>query len=188
MEEGRDEKGKFGPGNKLSVGNAGGDGGISKYKKVFCKKAFKLCLLGATDLQLADFFEVSESCINAWKRDHSEFKEALTKGKQEADSKVANALYNRALGYSHKDVELKVVSLGGNMGSEVQKVDIVKHYPPDTAAASWWLKNRQPALWRDKQEIDIKRPIDLNELSEEDLLALAQINQKIIKDSTGEGS
>ena len=30
-----------------------------------------------------------------------------------------------------------------------------KHYPPDTKAALRWLMNRQPALWRDRQEVNV---------------------------------
>jgi len=33
-------------------------------------------------------------------------------------------------------------------------VPTVKHYPPDTTAAIFWLKNRQPAKWREKQEVE----------------------------------
>ena len=29
-----------------------------------------------------------------------------------------------------------------------------EHYPPDTQAASLWLRNRQPAKWRDRQEVN----------------------------------
>jgi len=31
----------------------------------------------------------------------------------------------------------------------------VQHYPPDTTAASLWLRNRQPDKWRDRQQIDV---------------------------------
>ena len=32
-------------------------------------------------------------------------------------------------------------------------VPYVEHFPPDTAAAFIWLKNRQPHRWRDKKEV-----------------------------------
>ncbi|WP_295448053.1 hypothetical protein [uncultured Thiodictyon sp.] len=38
--------------------------------------------------------------------------------------------------------------------------EISKHYPPDTAAASLWLRNRQPALWWDK--VEIEEDVNLN--------------------------
>ena len=34
------------------------------------------------------------------------------------------------------------------------------HYPPDTQAASLWLRNRQPAKWRDRQEVNHTGTLD----------------------------
>lgn len=127
----------------------------SRYKKEYDEQAYKLCLLGATDKDLADFFNVKEQTINNWKRDHPSFFESLKRGKVIADANVADRLYQRAMGYEHDDIELKVVSLGGNMGSEVQEVKVRKYYPPDTTAAIFWLKNRRPQEWRDKREHEI---------------------------------
>jgi hypothetical protein len=117
-----------------------------KYKKQNCEQARKLCLLGYTDIQLADFFEVAESTIHKWKLDHPEFSESIKKGKVIADGNVADSLYNRALGYSHPDTHIS------NYQGEIIITDITKHYPPDTAAAFIWLKNR--ASWKDKQDIN----------------------------------
>ena len=124
------------------------------YKKEYCELAYKLCLLGAKDKEIADILGVSEQTLNTWKEKHPEFLEALKKGKDIADANVADRLYQRAMGYEHGDIELKVVSVGNNMGSEVQEVPIRKYYPPDPTAAIFWLKNRQRDKWRDKQEID----------------------------------
>jgi hypothetical protein len=120
-----------------------------KFDPTFCKKATKLCLLGATDKDLADFFEVTESTINNWKVDYPEFLESIKKGKTEADAQVANRLFKRALGYKHPDTDIRVCD-----GMIVQ-TPLIKHYPPDPTAAIFWLKNRQPEKWRDKQELQI---------------------------------
>jgi hypothetical protein len=127
----------------------------SAYKAHYAEQAYKLCLLGATDKELADFFEVEESTINNWKSKHKQFLESIKKGKNQADAEVAQKLYQRALGYERDEIELKVVALGNNQGLEVQEVPVVKHYPADTTAAIFWLKNRQPGKWRDKQETQI---------------------------------
>jgi hypothetical protein len=111
-----------------------------------------LCLLGATDKKLADFFEVEESTINEWKLVHADFAESITRGKEAADAEIAQALFHRAKGYSHPEVDIKVVA------SEIVQTPLVKHYPPDTAAASLWLRNRQPKLWRDKQDLEHSGP------------------------------
>jgi hypothetical protein len=120
----------------------------SKYKPEYAEQAAKLCKLGATDAQLADFFGVSVSTVNLWKVEHSEFSESIRVPKGEADERVEQSLYRRALGYEHDEVDIRVV------GGELIQTPIRKHYPPDSTAMIFWLKNRKPAEWRDKQEIE----------------------------------
>ena len=115
------------------------------FKPEYPDQAYKLCLLGATDKQLADFFDVSEQTINTWKGKYPEFLESLKRGKTVADAEVAEALFHRAKGYSHPDVHISTYE------GHVTQTPIIKHYPPDTGAAFIWLKNR--AGWRDKQEV-----------------------------------
>lgn len=121
----------------------------TKYMEAMADQAFKYCLLGATDAQLAEFFGVEESTINNWKLEHPEFLESIKKGKEEADARVAQSLYHRALGYEHEDVDIKAWQ------GDVIITPITKHYPPDTTAAIFWLKNRRKDDWRDKTEQDL---------------------------------
>lgn len=130
----------------------------SSYKAEYAEQARKLCLLGATDAQLADFFGVAESSLNRWKEAHAEFRESLKKGKERADALVAHSLYRRALGYKHDAVKILTVADGSNNGSHVEQVPYVEHYPPDTTAAIFWLKNRRPDRWRDKQDVALQNP------------------------------
>jgi hypothetical protein len=132
-------------GKKATGSNAGRP---TSYKPEYAEQAYKLCLLGATDAKLADFFGVSESTLNLWKQEHAQFSESMAEGKDQADAEIAKALFHRAKGYSHPEVDIRVVA------SEIVQTKLVKHYPPDTAAASLWLRNRQPKLWRDKQELE----------------------------------
>lgn len=121
----------------------------SKYKPEFAAQAAKLCTLGATDSQLADFFEVAVSTISLWKVEHSEFSDALKVSKEEADAKVEQSLYRRALGYECDEVDIRVIS------NELIQTPIRKIYPPDTTAAIFWLKNRRPAQWRETKAIEL---------------------------------
>ena len=57
-----------------------------------------MCLLGATDLQLADFFGICEKTLNNWKGQDPEFLQSVKAGKVEADAAVAASLYERAIG------------------------------------------------------------------------------------------
>ncbi|MFC1459595.1 helix-turn-helix domain-containing protein [Microvirga arabica] len=118
----------------------------SKFKPEYVEQVEKLCKLGATDEQLACFFEVSVSTINLWKQRHPEFSEPLKRGKLIADAAVAHSLFKRATGYSHPAVKIF------NDQGQPLIVDYTQHHPPDTTAAIFWLKNRQPQFWRDKVE------------------------------------
>lgn len=119
------------------------------YKSEYVEQVYKLALLGLTDVQMSDVFDVSEQTFNTWKHKHPEFLESLKRGKILADAQVAESLYKRANGYSHKAVKIMQYE-----GSPIE-VDYTEHYPPDTAAATIWLKNRQPLIWRDKQDHEI---------------------------------
>lgn len=119
------------------------------FKDEYVEQARKLCLLGATDRELADFFNVAESTINLWKLKHSEFSESLKSGKEAADERVERSLFHRAIGYKHDAV--KMFQAGGAVLTE----PYVEHYPPDTTAAIFWLKNRRPDQWRDRREQNI---------------------------------
>lgn len=83
---------------KNGNGKKNGNGGRpTSYRKEYAEQAFKLCLLGFTDAELADFFGVSETTINNWKNAHPEFLESLKRGKSVADAEVAHTLYQTAV-------------------------------------------------------------------------------------------
>ena len=117
------------------------------YKPEFAQQAYRLCLLSATDANLAEFFGVTEMTVNRWKVAHPAFRQALRAGKVEADANVAESLYKRAIGYSHPETHVT------NYQGQITVTNLVKHYPPDTLAAIYWLKNRQPGKWRDRVEV-----------------------------------
>ena len=138
------------------------------YQESYPDQARKLCLLNATDEDLADFFDVSVATISNWKNDHPEFLEAIKSGKDQADAHVAERLYNRAMGYSHKEDKIF------NNNGEPLIVETVKHYPPDTTAAIFWLKNRQRDKWRDVKDINGTVNVrEAGELSDEQLERIA---------------
>ncbi len=119
----------------------------SSYRPEYAEQASKLCAIGATDLELAEFFNASRWTIDRWKHSQPEFCTALKVGKEAADERVTRSLYNRALGFMHESE--KVFCQQGL----VTKVKTVEHYPPDTVACIFWLKNRRPDLWREKVDI-----------------------------------
>lgn len=131
----------------------------SLYRPEFDETARKVCLLGATNAQLADFLGVGEAAINDWLVLHPGFARAVQSGRVEADAEIAASLYHRAKGYSHGEDDIRTVSVGGGV-SEVVITPTVKHYPPDTQAASLWLRNRHPERWKDKVDVDANVRVD----------------------------
>lgn len=120
----------------------------TKYKKEYVKQAAKLCTLGATDIEIADFFEVNVATLYRWKNEFPEFCESLKISKNIADDRVERSLFARANGYEHDEVDIRVVD------KRIIKTQIRKFYPPDTTAAIFWLKNRRSAKWRDKTDVE----------------------------------
>lgn len=114
--------------------------------------AFKLCLLGSTDKQMADVFGITEQTLNNWKKDHPDFFESLKKGKEVADAEISKSLYHRAKGYEHEDLYITQ-----HQGKIITR-KIIKRYPPDATSMIFWLKNRHPEKWRDRQETALTGP------------------------------
>lgn len=119
----------------------------SKYKVEYNEQVEKLTKLGAIDTEIADFFNICEKTLNNWKKDE-EFLQSIKKGKEYADAHIADRLYKRAEGYEHPEDKIFLFE-----GVPVI-VPTIKHYPPDTTADIFWLKNRRPDLWKDRKEVD----------------------------------
>lgn len=118
----------------------------TEFKPEYVEQARKLCTLGATDIELADFFGVSDRTIYRWQAAYEEFCQALKAGKDAADERVERSLYHKAVGYSFDAV--KIFQHQG----EIVTANYREHVPPSDTAAIFWLKNRRKDDWRDKQE------------------------------------
>ena len=99
-------------------------------------------------MEVADFFHIDVRTLYRWKNESPKFCQALKAGKAAADERVERSLFARALGYEHDEVDIRMFE------GRIIQTPIRKIYPPDTTAAIFWLKNRKPDQWRDKQEID----------------------------------
>jgi hypothetical protein len=119
------------------------------YKEEYNEQVYKLCLLGAIDREIADFFGVCEATINNWKIAHPKFLESIRKGKTRADTEVVEKLYHRATGYSHE-----AVKIFSDKDGNTYEHKYIEHYPPDTKAATFILKNRHPDKWSDRNIVE----------------------------------
>jgi hypothetical protein len=97
---------------------------------------------GLTDEQIAHNMGIGTSTLYEWKNKFTEITETLKSGKEVVDRQVENALLKRAMGYMYDEVTFE-------NGLETKRV--TKQVAPDTTAQIFWLKNRKPAEWRDKQ-------------------------------------
>lgn len=102
---------------------------------------------GLTDEQIAGNMGVSRSTLNSWKDKYPDILDALKKGKEIVDRQVENALLKRALGYEYEEIKEKY-----EFGELSERTITKKQVVPDTTAQIFWLKNRKPKDWRDKQE------------------------------------
>lgn len=128
----------------------------TSYEDQYPEQARKLVELGATDLEVAEFFGVTVRTIYNWKHNHPEFFHALKRGKEHADATVEKSLFERATGYTIDSIKI-FCDKDGN----VTKVPFQEHVAPDTTAMIFWLKNRKPAEWRDKIDHEHSGSIDL---------------------------
>lgn len=119
------------------------------YRPEYVEQAAKLCALGATDDEMADFFEVHRSTIYRWKLDHPDFCDAIKTAKEIADERVERSLYQKATGYSVREEQAVKIKVERDK-EEVEVVEVEKHIPADTTAAIFWMKNRRSHSWRDK--------------------------------------
>jgi Homeodomain-like domain len=99
---------------------------------------------GLTDEQIAHNMGISTSTLYEWKKKYSDISESLKRGKEVIDRMVENALLKSALGYDFME---------DGMTKDGDVVPLRKVQHPNTTALIFWLKNRKPVEWRDKQEI-----------------------------------
>lgn len=106
---------------------------------------------GLIDEQIAYNMGINVSTLYEWKKKYNEITEALKKGKEVVDRAVENALLKRALGY---DIEEVTTEYNFAMEKEIVTKRVKKHIAPDTTAMIYWLNNRKPEAWRNKQEVN----------------------------------
>lgn len=117
------------------------------YRVKYNKEVYKLCLLGLKDVEIAEFFEVSERTLNRWKKEHPKFRQSMQKGKKIADMKGIVKFYDRVTGYDyeekHETIEQVYVDGEAVEGTEKKVIKkMKKHVSPDVTAGKFWFINR----------------------------------------------
>lgn len=115
---------------------------------------------GLTDEQIAENMGIKRQTLYDWKKRFPDISYALKKGKEIVDIQVENALLKRALGYQYDEVTREAVEVqdpdsGVKVWAMQESKRVTKEVQPDTTAAIFWLKNRRPDKWRDKQDVQL---------------------------------
>lgn len=117
---------------------------------------------GLTNEQIANNIGINPDTLYTWIKKFPEISDALKSGKEVVDRQVENALLKRAMGYEYEELTYEQVPVkpfrneNGEIVEHVLEVTkkVRKQVAPDTTAQIFWLKNRKPDVWRDKQNIE----------------------------------
>ena len=135
---------------------------------------------GLTNEQIAELMGISETTLYEWQNKYPEFADALKVNKDIADRKVENALYvscqDRVIKVQ-KAFKVKHVKYDkGKRVSEDEEVVMAEeeiHIPANTTAQIFWLKNRKPEKWRDKNETELTGanggPLEVHNMTTEEM-------------------
>ena len=110
-----------------------------------------LAIAGRTDEEIAEYLGVATSTLYMWYKKYPALVEAKKAGMQEPDDKIEFSLFEKAMGLSVVTEE-KIIT--DDKDKIIQKIKTKKNVPPSDTAQIFWLKNRRPEKWRDKQEIE----------------------------------
>lgn len=141
----------------------------TSYDPEYATQVAKLAQLGATDQEIADFFEVDARTVYRWKHTHDEFCQALKVGKDIADARVERSLYQRAIGYEQDEVKIFMPSGADKPVYAPFRAKVA----PDVTASIFWLKNRRAHDWRDKREVEHSGGIEVSTKEQRDAAVAA---------------
>lgn len=108
---------------------------------------------GLTDEQLANNMGINVATLYTWKKKYNEINDALKRGKEVVDIEVENSLLKAAKGYFVDEEKQYISEVNGVV---TKRKEITKKYiAPNTTAQIFWLKNRKPIEWRDKNIVEL---------------------------------
>lgn len=124
---------------------------------------------GFSDEMIAEVFCMSVVGLHHWSRKYPEFQKALWDGRMNFDCKNAvKGITKRAAGYFLRDRKWQRVPIfkyeHDMMGKPHQVIigyemavteETVKHLPPELSAAQYLLENRQPHLWKNRNQVEV---------------------------------
>ena len=139
--------------------------------------------------------EVPENMTYAeWKKKYPDISDTLKKGKEIVDTEVENSLLKRAKGYTakiKKTFKVKKVEYDPS-GKKIKEEEVLEvgedeiHVPADVTAMIFWLKNRLPEKWKDKQ-FAVSDIADADEAMQTGVILMADVNEEVDDGTDSEG-
>ena len=120
----------------------------SKFTNEVQEKLLEYALIGLTDKQMCAIIGVDERTLTNWKKEYAQFFLSLKEAKEAADKKVVESLWARATG----EVKIQEKHEGLDANGNIIDKHVEKTVAPSDTAIIFWLKNRQPHLWRDNPD------------------------------------
>lgn len=116
---------------------------------------------GLTDEQIAHNIGIAAGTLYEWKKRYPEISEAIKKGKAPVDYEVENKMLDMCLGFYvtvKKPIKVKtekqIPGKGKLVEERIEYAEEEVYIPPNVTSQIFWLKNRRPDKWRDKQIIE----------------------------------
>lgn len=143
----RKKKEEVKPKTRKNPKNAGRKG---KYKKEWIEWVKEWAREGLMNYEIALRLEISQASLYNYQLQYPEFAEAIKDAKKDANAKIEDSIYRRALGYDVEEIEEIRDELGNVVNTKIKR----RHIPGEIRAAQYLLNNRDPENWRDRKEIE----------------------------------
>jgi len=132
-----------------------------KYRKEIVETLVKHLKKGSTITSACDAVGISKEAFYNWMKTKSDFYDSIKKVQSVADKQVENALFRSAVGFTITEKEYRSIKMKGfETGKELVKAT-KKKVLPNVTAQIFWLKNRNPDEWRDRQELEHSGFVDI---------------------------
>ena len=106
---------------------------------------------GLLNKDMAEILDINPDTLYRWQKVHPEFGEAVKRGKENPDKQVTATLFKEACGYWVEETDDEY----SGDGRLIKRIVHKRWIRPMKTAYVFWLKNRLPALWKDRQDIHL---------------------------------
>jgi hypothetical protein len=119
---------------------------------------------GSTDEEISNMLGISTATYYEWKKNKTEFMEAIKKGKEVSNGELLNSAFTQSTGFFYKEQQVFKVKDYKKIDGELKQierlevVEVEKYNPPNPTMNIFMLKNRLPEQYKDtyKNEVEIK--------------------------------